>query len=204
VIWICLFTTLAVFASLWVCLSYGLSQIESDFLAPVVSFLGGAAAFILTWMLFPSVVVAIMRFLLDDVVDAVERKYYPNLAPASGESIGSMILTSLSFLVQLVFFNVVILIFIFVPPLFPFVFYAVNGYLLGREFFEMIALRRLDRSETRALWQRLRWRFFLPGAVVAFLLTVPVVNLLTPIIAAATTVHLFEAWRPDREHLVTD
>lgn len=192
------------FASLWVCLSYGLSQIETGWLGPVINFLGSAAVIILTWLLFPGVVIGIMRLLLDDVVEAVERKHYPALPPAKGESIGSIILTSLSFLAQLLIFNAIILIFIFIPPLFPFVFYAVNGYILGHEFFELIALRRLDRSETRALWQKLRWRFFLPGAVVAFLLTVPIVNLLMPIIAVATMVHLFEAWRPVTGHPVTE
>ena len=191
------------FASLWICLSYGLSQIETGWLGPVINFLGSTAVIILTWLLFPGVVIGIMRLLLDDVVEAVERKHYPALPPAKGEAIGSMILTSLSFLAQLLIFNAIIFIFIFIPPLFPFVFYAVNGYLLGREFFELIALRRLDRSETRALWQKLRWRFFLPGAVVAFLLTVPIVNLLMPIIAVATMVHLFEAWRPVTGHPVT-
>ena len=191
------------FASLWVCLSYGLSQIETGWLGPVINFLGSTAVIILTWLLFPGVVIGIMRLLLDDVVEAVERKHYPALPPAKGEAIGSMILTSLSFLAQLLIFNAIIFIFIFIPPLFPFVFYAVNGYLLGREFFELIALRRLNRSKTRVLWQKLRWRFFLPGAVVAFLLTVPIVNLLMPIIAVATMVHLFEAWRPVTGHPVT-
>ena len=71
----------------------------------------------------------------------------------------------------------------------------MNGYLLGREYYDLIALRRLDRIEARALWQKKRWRFFLSGMTIAFLLTVPIVNLLTPIIATAATVHLFEAWR---------
>lgn len=161
----------------------------------LVHFLGSAAVIILTWLLFPTVAITISRFFLDEVADAVERMHYPDLPPAKGESLGSTILTSLSFLAQLLIFNGIILIFIFIPPFFPFVFYAVNGYLLGREFFELIALRRLDRREVRSLWQKQRWRYFIPGVVIAFLLTVPIVNLLTPIVAAAVMVHLFEAWR---------
>ena len=199
VLWICLFTTLVVFAGLWVGFSYTLGLMGAGWMGPVVKFLGSAAVLILSWLIFPTVAIGITRFFLDDVIEAVEQKHYPALAPADGEQFGSMILTSLSFLAQLVIFNVIILIFIFIPPLFPFVFYAVNGYLLGREFFELVALRRLDRSETRALWQKRRWRFFLPGVAIAFLLTVPIVNLLTPVIAAATMVHLFEASRPVTE-----
>ena len=107
-----------------------------------------------------------------------------------------MILSTLGFLAQLLIFNGIILIFIFIPPVFPFVFYAVNGYLLGREYYELIALRRLDRTEARALWQKKRWRFILSGMAIAFLLTIPLINLLTPIIATMVMVHLYEAWRP--------
>ncbi|MGZ8409550.1 MAG: EI24 domain-containing protein, partial [Hyphomicrobium sp.] len=76
-----------------------------------------------------------------------------------------------------------------------FVFYAVNGYLLGREYFELVALRRADIAEVRALRDVYRGRLFVAGVVVAVLLTVPIVNLLAPIVGTAAMVHLFEAWR---------
>jgi uncharacterized protein involved in cysteine biosynthesis len=75
------------------------------------------------------------------------------------------------------------------------VFYAVNGYLLGREYFELVALRRVDATEAEAMRSRFRGRMFLAGLVTAFLLTVPFVNLVAPIIGTAAMVHLFEAWR---------
>ena len=81
-------------------------------------------------------------------------------------------------------------------PLFClFLFYAENGILLGREFFDLVALRRADIAEVRALRDVYRGRLFVAGVVVAVLLTVPVVNLLTPIVGTAVMVHLFEAWR---------
>mgnify|MGYP006433068489 FL=1 len=80
-------------------------------------------------------------------------------------------------------------------PLFPFVFYSVNGYLLGREYFELVALRRLGPAEATALRKRNGFKLFMTGALIAFLLTVPVVNLLAPIIATGMMVHLFEDFR---------
>ena len=91
--------------------------------------------------------------------------------------------------------NIVLLPFLLIPPVFPFVFYGVNGYLLGREYFELVALRRLGAREARALRLARRGPLILAGALVAVLLTIPVVNLVAPVVATAAMVHLFEAWR---------
>ena len=89
--------------------------------------------------------------------------------------------------------NLVVLLFLIPPftPLFPFVFYAANGYLLGREYFELVASRRLEPADVRAFRQSHRTRLFLAGLVIAFLLTIPVVNLLVPVIGVAAFTHLF-------------
>ena len=72
------------------------------------------------------------------------------------------------------------------------VFYGLNGWLLGREYFELVALRRLDERQLRAVW-RAHWPLPLAGGVViAMLLTVPVVNFAAPLVAAIFMLHLFE------------
>ena len=97
----------------------------------------------------------------------------------------------------------VLLVFLLLGPLFllgpliPFVFYAVNGYLLGREYFELVAMRRLDPDAARRLRRAHRGELFVAGVVMAFLLTLPVVNLLAPVVITAAMVHLFEGWRKD-------
>ncbi len=91
--------------------------------------------------------------------------------------------------------NLVILIFLLFPPVFPFVFFGVNGYLMGREYFELVALRRLQPAEAKALRKRHQGTLFAAGVIAAFVLTVPFVNLLAPIIATAAMVHLLEGWR---------
>ena len=89
----------------------------------------------------------------------------------------------------------VYLVLLLFPPFNLFVFYAVNGYLLSREYFELVALRRTDMTTARALAKSNRVRLFASGVVIAFLLTVPFVNLLAPIVGTAMMVHLFEQWR---------
>ena len=89
--------------------------------------------------------------------------------------------------------NICLLIFLLIPPVFPFVFYAANGYLLGREYFELVALRRVQPQDAKRLRRENRREIFVSGVVVALLLTVPVVNLAAPVIGVAVMAHLFAA-----------
>ena len=75
-------------------------------------------------------------------------------------------------------------------------FLLVNGYLVGREYFDMIASRHLDPAAARALRKSYRGRVYVAGLVLAVLFTVPVVNLFAPMLGAAAMVHLFHSLRP--------
>jgi uncharacterized protein involved in cysteine biosynthesis len=94
--------------------------------------------------------------------------------------------------------NLVILVFLPFAPIFPFVFYGVNGYLLGREYFELVAMRRAPSAEASALRRRHRLQAFATGLVIAALLTVPFINLLAPLLGTAAMVHVFEGLRERR------
>lgn len=81
--------------------------------------------------------------------------------------------------------------YLLLPPLAPLIFLALNGFLLGREYFQLIAARRLGRAGARALRRRHAATIWLAGALMALPLLVPVVNLLVPVIGAATFTHLY-------------
>ncbi|MBM3732327.1 MAG: hypothetical protein FJW24_02485 [Acidimicrobiia bacterium] len=162
--------------------------------------LGVAGVFVVSWLLFPGFVSAGIAFFLEHTADAVERRHYPNLAPARAQGVFEMALESARFLAVVILVNLALLPFLFVPPVFPFVFYPANGYLLGREYFELVAARRIDTDRVRALRRRNRWAVWAAGTVAALMLTVPVLNLIAPVIATAAMVHLFHAWwnRPEQ------
>jgi CysZ protein len=129
---------------------------------------------------------------LEQVVEAVESKYYPNLAPAQPFSVAEILLDSLAFLGLLILVNLLALIVYLLSTLAaPLVFWAVNGLLLGREYFQMVAMRRLGRKGAKALRARNRGQIWLAGALMAVPLTIPVVNLVVPILGIATFTHLF-------------
>jgi uncharacterized protein involved in cysteine biosynthesis len=76
-----------------------------------------------------------------------------------------------------------------------FVFVGLNGYLLGHEYFEVIALRRLDPIEARAMRRRFTGTLLVGGMAIAGLFAVPVVNFVAPVLATAFMLHLFEGLR---------
>jgi uncharacterized protein involved in cysteine biosynthesis len=92
----------------------------------------------------------------------------------------------------------VYLVTLFFPPLYFLVFYLVNGYLLGREYFELVAYRRIEERAADEFRRAYRGRLTLAGVVIALILTIPVVNLIAPIVATAFALHLFEAMRRGR------
>jgi uncharacterized protein involved in cysteine biosynthesis len=83
------------------------------------------------------------------------------------------------------------------PPLFAFVFYGLNGYLLGREYFELVSLRHQDEKAARRLRKTNRSKVFLAGIVIAFFITVPIINLVVPILATAFMLHIFKSMQTE-------
>ena len=79
----------------------------------------------------------------------------------------------------------------FVGPFAPLMFWAVNGYLLGREYFQMVAMRRLGRQAAKAMRKKFSGTVWIAGILMAAPLSVPLVNLLIPVLGAATFTHLF-------------
>ncbi|MGL4311397.1 MAG: EI24 domain-containing protein [Paracoccaceae bacterium] len=131
-------------------------------------------------------------FLLEDVVTAVERRHYPTLSGADAVPLTDSLKDAVNFLGVMVGMNLLaLLVYPFVIPLAPFLFWGLNGWLLGREYFTLVAMRRLGRDGARALRRANGGTIWLAGAMMAAPLSLPFVNLLVPVIGAATFTHLF-------------
>ena len=147
---------------------------------------------VLSVVLMVPVAGAFTGIFLDDVADAVEARHYPELAPAPDVPMTETIRDSLGFFGVIVGVNLIALIlFFFVGPLAPILFWVVNGYLLGREYFQMAAMRRVGRAEANRLRSQHNMQIWLAGTLMAIPLSIPLVNLLIPILGAATFTHLF-------------
>ncbi|HOZ33142.1 MAG TPA: EI24 domain-containing protein [Tabrizicola sp.] len=135
---------------------------------------------------------AFTGFFLEDVADAVEDRHYPHLPPATALPWADALRQSVNFLGLVIAVNVgALFLYPFAGPLIPVLFWAVNGFLLGREYFTMVALRRLPPAEAAALRSRYSGTIWLAGTLMAAPLSVPIVNLVIPVLGAATFTHLF-------------
>ena len=155
----------------------------------------GSALFMLGLSIFLMVPVtaAFTGFFLEDVVQAVEARHYPDLLPVPRPRLMDALIVSANFLSLLIVVNLgAVLIYSFAGPALPLVFWAVNGLLLGREYFTLVAMRRLGRAGAKALRRRHWGQIWLAGTLMAAPLSVPVVNLLIPLLGAATFTHLFQ------------
>lgn len=129
---------------------------------------------------------------LDEVSEAVEDRHYPGLPTVPPLPMGEIIKDSLAFLGVIIGANVIALVIYIATNLAaPLVFWALNGFLLGREYFQMVAMRRLGRAGAKAARKRHMPLIWLAGALMAVPLTIPLVNLLVPVLGAATFTHLF-------------
>lgn len=157
--------------------------------------LSWGAAFLLAFLsifLMVPVASAITSMFLDDVADAVEGEHYPNLPPADRTSFGDALRDTVNFLGVLLAANLLaILLYLFFAPAAIFIFWGLNGFLLGREYYTMAAIRRVGRTRAKQLRRENFGTIWMAGILMAMPLSVPLLNLLIPILGAATFTHLF-------------
>lgn len=184
---------------------WGLGETWTSSLEWIISALGVITFLGTCFVLFPAVMITVMSFLLEEIAAAVEAKHYPELAPARSQPISEAIGDGIKFLAVTLVVNLLVLplylILLFVPPLNFVLFYLVNGYLLGREYFELVAVRRLSSQEAKRLRRGARGKVFAAGVVIAVLVTLPLVNLVTPIISTGFMLHVFERLRRARGNM---
>ena len=193
IIWRSLALTSATFAGLLILVWGGLAYAPITdlwWLNTVLEVLGGLAVVVLAWLLFPAVAGMVISGFLDRIVVAVEARYYPHLPAPTPVAFWPSLRVALQFTAVMVFLNLLVLPLYLVPVVNLLAFYGINGYLLGREYFELVSLRHLDVRAAQQLRQAHPVRLFVAGLLIAGLLTVPLVNLLAPLIAAAFMVHL--------------
>ncbi len=171
-------------------------QVDIGWIDGIIQFLGGAATILVAWFLFPIVATMMAELFLDEIAAATEASHYPNDPPGTDLGVVSGLGSAARFLAVALGVNFlalpVYLALLLFPPLLPVAFYGINGYLLGREYFELAAHRHLSPHDARSLRRANRWRILTTGAGIAFLFTIPVVNLAAPVIAAAAMVHVFK------------
>lgn len=151
------------------------------------------------WLFFPPVMSTAVSLFLDEVVDAVEARHYPEAAGWRRVSILESTWLAIKLSIVIILANLLALP-LYLALLFTgvgslAVYLGLNGYLVGREYFEMVAIRHAGPREAGRLRKGMRDQAFLGGLAISGLFMIPVVNLVAPVLGVAAMVHIFHGAR---------
>ena len=155
---------------------------------------GGAfvAMFLLSAFLMFPVASIVIGFFVEDIADAVEAKHYPHLTPAEKLPFAEVMIDATKFLGIMILANLLALIIYFASTLLaPVIFWIINGFLLGREYFQLVAARRIGMDAANKLRKQHFAEIWLAGIFMAIPLSIPFINLVVPLLGVAVFTHQF-------------
>lgn len=192
----CVLLTLLLFAAAVVGLEYLISllpQLGSPWVNRALEVLAPVLMLVLLWFAGGPVTAIFAGLFLDRLAAKIEARDYPADPPAPGLGFWTGLRTGLALALQVLVLDLALL------PLdlaFPgpgeVMTLIGNGWLLGREYFELAALRHLPPDQAAALRLRHRWRITAGGLTIALFSMVPLLNLVAPLFGVALMVHLFK------------
>jgi len=158
---------------------------------PLPWWIGGISSGLLAYALFPGIMPLIISFFDVQIIRVIENHDYPEAKRISEAHFWPEFWYDVRFALRAIFLNIIVLPLYLVPVLNLFLFYLLNGYLLGSEFFMMVACRHVNRADSIALYRKHRGMILRAGMVIALLASIPLLNLLAPFWGIAVMVHLY-------------
>jgi len=152
--------------------------------------------------LMPAVTAFVGSFFVDEVAEHVEHDSYPADVPGKALPLGRALFEGLKTALLSVVVYLVALPFVFFGGLGILIFFLATAYLLGREYFELVAMRFLPPQDARALRRQRRTTVFVAGMAIAAFVSIPILNFATPLFATALMVHVFKRLSGQRIELI--
>ena len=201
VFWRSIGYTILLLVIAWFLLESAVSTILLPYLGPwpwvatAMVWLLGTGMFIGAGFLIAPVSAMFAGIFLDDIAHKVETKHYPGDPPGRELPISVAIWLAAKFTLLVVIANLIALLLVLLPGINMMIFFILNGFLLGREFFQFAAMRFAGEDEVRTLRKANEGVIFLGGMIIAGFMAIPILNLSTPIFAAAIMVHVHKSCR---------
>jgi CysZ protein len=159
-------------------------------LAWVLSILAGLGIVTGALFLMPAVTAFVGSFFVDEVAEVVERLHYPAEPVGRALPLFRALIEGVKFTLLALAVYVCALPFVLFAGIGFIILFLANAYLLSREYFELAAMRFSPPVEAKALRKANAAYVFLAGMVIAVFVSIPLLNLATPIFAMAFMVHI--------------
>ena len=137
----------------------------------------------------PTTTALVAGIFLDDIAQDVERLHYGEANVGKAMDLTAGLINAVRFGALVLGLNLIAFMLLLVPGINAIIFLVLNGYLFGREYFELAVLRHVGKLKAKSLRQRYGFRLFVLGLVIAAYLAIPILNLTTPLFATALMVH---------------
>jgi uncharacterized protein involved in cysteine biosynthesis len=171
-------------------------------LAWVVSIAAGVGVVLGGIFLMPAISSLVASFFVDDVADHVEREYYPAERPGTALPFGIATIEGIKIALLTIVVYLIALPFVFVAGAGFLVFFIATAWLLGKQYFELAAMRFRPPMEAKLMRKDNAATIFAAGAIIAAFVSIPVINLATPLFGMALMVHMHKRLSGPRPELI--
>lgn len=166
------------------------AYVPVDVIAWLLSIAAGFGIVLGSVMLMPAVTAFVASFFADQIAEEVERTHYPGDPPGKALPLGQAVVQGGKTALLAVAVYLCALPLVLFAGLGAVVFFLATAWLLGREYFELAAMRFHPPAEAKMLRRHHATSIFIAGMVIALFVSIPLLNLATPLFATALMVHM--------------
>ena len=152
--------------------------------------------------LMPAVSAFTGSFFVDEIGAEVERKHYPAEVPGKELPLLRAIYEGSKTALLAIVLYLIAMPFLLFAGLGLVMMFVATAYLLGREYFLLAAMRFRTPDEAKAMRRANRASVFMAGTLIALFVSIPIVNLATPLFAMALMVHMHKRLSGRRVELI--
>jgi CysZ protein len=168
----------------------------------IVSIAAGLGIVVGAVFLMPAITSLVASVFVDEIAEHVEREHYPAERPGTALPFGLAMTEGVKTALLTIVVYLVALPFVFVAGAGFIAFFIATAWLLGREYFELAAMRFRSPAEAKAMRKENAALVFTAGLIIAAFVSIPIVNLATPLFGMAFMVHLHKQLSGPRPELI--
>jgi uncharacterized protein involved in cysteine biosynthesis len=159
-------------------------------LAWVLSFAAGLGIIVGSVFLMPAITALVASFFVDEIGAVVERTHYPDDPPGAELPIWRALIQGVKTALLAIAVYLLALPFLLVAGVGVVIFFLATAFLLGREYFILAAMRFRPPDEAKRLRREHQGTVFIAGLFIAAFVSIPILNLATPLFGMAFMVHM--------------
>jgi len=173
-----------------------------EVLSWIISIAAGLGVVFGSVFLMPAITSLVASIFVDEVADHVEREHYPAEQPGMALPLGVAIPEGIKTALLTVVVYLIALPFVLFAGAGFLIFFFATAWLLGREYFELAAMRFRPPAEAKAMRKHHAATVFTAGLIIAAFVSIPIVNLATPLFGMAFMVHMHKRLSGPRPQLI--